>query len=563
MNFVNNRQRVLFGIVKQEFDKNELYTDESRYFEFFASKHILKSYNLSDEDVEGGILGGGNDGGCDAIYIFLNGNLVTDDYVEEIAPYKDATIDFIVVQAKRKNSFEEDAIMKWKEISENLLEIGIDNKKFMKRYNTGVLSAFSNFRDLYMKMASHNPKVNIYFNYATFAEDAHPNVRDLADKLLDSLRELIPCSQPKIIFWDAEKLLQANMMPHEENLRLHLAENPINIGIHTDFITLVNIAKYYNFITTNDNVLRKEIFEYNIRDYQGHNAVNQEIQKALANPSGEDFWWLNNGITLLTRAARLITNKEILLEEPSIVNGLQTSSEIYHFFSSHLEKLESEKRNILVRIIVPESEESRDRIILATNNQTTIPKASLRANDPIHWSIESYLKVKGLFYDRRKNFYKNQGKKSHEIVSVSFLAQCMISLLLQSPDYARARPSTLLSKDDIYKKLYNENIDIDVFYIAAKIGKTIETYLKRDVDLLPSQRNDILFYVIYFSVAKILNKAIITARDIKSLDLSNITDTYLSEIKNEVLEKYDRLGGNSKVAKGTELIEALKSIFQA
>lgn len=561
MNFSNNSQRVLFSIVKQKFEKNGLYTDESQYFEFFASKHILKSYNLSDEDVEGGIFGGGNDGGCDAIYIFLNGKLITDDYLEEITPYKDATIDFIVVQAKRKNSFEEDAIMKWKEISEDLLEIGIDNKKFMRRYNTGVLSSFSNFRDLYMKMAPHSPKVNIYFNYATFAEEAHPNVRALADKLLDSLRKMIPCSQPQITFWGAEELLQANIMPHEENLCLHLAENPINTGAHEDFITLVNIAKYYEFITTDDNMLRKELFEYNIRDYQGHNTVNQEIQKALANPSGEDFWWLNNGITLLTRSVKLMTSKKFLLEEPSIVNGLQTSSEIYHFFSSHLEYLESEKRNILVRIIVPESEESRDRIILATNNQTTIPKASLRANDPIHWNIESYLKGKGLFYDRRKNFYKNQGKKSYEIVSVSFLAQCMISLLLQNPDYARARPATLLSREDIYKKIYNENIDIDIFYIAAKIGKTVDIYLKRNSKLESPQRTDILFYVIYFSVAKLLNKAEIKDKDIKSLNISHFTDVYLSEITDKVLQEYTALGGNAKVAKGPLLIKRLKSIL--
>ena len=134
----------------------------------------------------------------------------------------------------------------------------------------------------------------------------------------------------------------------------------------------------------------------------------------------------------------------LVLTEPAVVNGLQTSNEIYHYFQADPEKLDTENRNILVRIIVPESEDSRDKIILATNNQTNIPKSSLRANDPIHLQIELYLKGRGLYYDRRKNYYKNQGKKSTEIVSVSFLSQCMISLILQKPDYARARPSTLL-----------------------------------------------------------------------------------------------------------------------
>ena len=58
-------------------------------------------------------------------------------------------------------------------------------------------------------------------------------------------------------------------------------------------------------------------------------------------------------------------------------------------------------------IIVPDNEESRDQIIFATNNQTNIPKATLRVTDPIHLQIEMYFKSRGLFYDRRKNYYKN------------------------------------------------------------------------------------------------------------------------------------------------------------
>lgn len=39
-----------------------------------------------------------------------------------------------------------------------------------------------------------------------------------------------------------------------------------------------------------------------------------------------------------------------------------------------------------------ESRLSRDRIIFATNNQTNIPKSSLRVTDPIHLQIEMYFK---------------------------------------------------------------------------------------------------------------------------------------------------------------------------
>ena len=221
--------------------------------------------------------------------------------------------------------------------------------------------------------------------------------------------------------------------------------------------------------------------------------------------------------------------------------------------------MENEVRNILVRIIVPESEESRDKIILATNNQTNIPKSSLRANDPIHWQIELFFRGRGLFYDRRKNYYKNQGKRSEEIVSVSFLAQCMISLLLQKPDYARARPSTLLTRDETYDALYGSEQNLDVFYNAALLGKRVEKYLKHSSAYTQAQKNDILFYVLFFSVAKYLNKVTIGANDIKDLDISVFTDGYINGIAQEVLNKYKSLGGNGKVAKSPDLTELLKS----
>lgn len=272
---------------------------------------------------------------------------------------------------------------------------------------------------------------------------------------------------------------------------------------------------------------------------------------------------MNNGITILTEEATLVTNKEIILKNPEIVNGLQTSNEIYEHFRRNPTLLNTEKRNILVRIIVPETEESRDRIILATNNQTNIPKSSLRANDPIHRQIELYFKNHGLFYDRRKNFYKNTGKKSSEIISVSFLAQCMMSLLLQKPHYARARPSTLLMNDDIYNLLYIQNNDLDVFFNAAKLGRKIELFLKHAPIYTQAQRNDILFYVLFLSVALSIGRAEISAKDIKQLDLTCFSESSILSIAKQVFDLYVQLGGDGKTAKGSELITRITEVINS
>lgn len=563
MKLTTNSQRILSELFKQDFAENGTYLDESQYFEFFATRNILKNAELSDEEIESGVLGSGNDGGCDSVYTLLNNIHVTDDSMEYISPNKESTIDLIIVQAKRVTSFCEDAIMKWKTSVSNLLEIGVDDSQYGSRYNEDVLNAFSLFRNLYIKLLRNTPKTHIAFHYASFAEEVHPNVQAQADELIAAIKKLYPSPKAEVTvdFWGAERLLIAAQSQPEHKMSLQLAETAINIGTHRDYVALVNLAKYYRFIVSDDGELRKYIFEANVRDYQGRNTVNQDIQNTLANSTGEEFWWLNNGITLLADEVIPATNKELVLTEPAVVNGLQTSNEIYRYFQSHQEALLSESRNILVRIIVPESEDARDRIILATNNQTNIPKSSLRANDPIHWQIELYLKGRGLYYDRRKNYYKNQGKKSSEVISVSFLSQCMISLILQRPDYARARPSTLLTKEETYEKLYGGNPDLNVFYNAGKLGRMTELCLKHSSLYTQAQVNDILFYVLYYEVGKKLRRAAMEPSDIKNIILDDFTDEFILEAAQDVLDEYNQLGGNSKVAKGPQLIEKLRDLL--
>ena len=139
MKLTTNSQRILSELVKQNFDDNESYSDESQFFEFFASTQIMKKADLSDEEVENGILGSGNDGGCDSVYTLFNNAIVTEDILADISAGKESCIELIIIQAKRETSFGENAIMKWKTTVTNLLEIGIDNTQYSSRYNACLL----------------------------------------------------------------------------------------------------------------------------------------------------------------------------------------------------------------------------------------------------------------------------------------------------------------------------------------------------------------------------------------------------------------------------------------
>ena len=555
-----NAQILLESLIEQEFQNNDNYSSISDYFEFFSASQILKNQGLSDDEVDNGIVGKGLDGGCDSIYLFLNNLLITPDVVEHISAPKDSILEMIIIQSKKTTSFGEDAVMKWKTISGNLLDLSKTTTDFMTRYNADVLEAFTTFRDTYTRLITSRVKLKFKFYYATLASELHPNVIQQAEELKDTIKGLFPNAVVEVIFVDSDALFDMYNAVIENRVNLKFADIPISPN-QKNYIALVDLKSYFNFIVNDEGDVRKSFFDSNVRDYQGKNNVNSSISETLHRADDNDFWWLNNGVTVLASEATLVNNRELQIVNPEIVNGLQTSMEIYNYFSENREALESEKRSILLRIIVPDNEESRAQIIFATNNQTNIPKATLRVTDPIHLQIEMYFKSRGLFYDRRKNYYKNQGRKPAEIVGVSFLAQCLITIFLKKPDYARARPSTLLNDEKTYNELYEKNNDLEVFYRVALLGKKIQRNVRSGSDYSSAEKSDILYYVLYAVIADVLGKKNITPADIKNLDIDSITDTLIEDIRNRVYEIYKQHGGNGRVAKSAEFIQYIDNML--
>lgn len=557
---LTNNQILLKECIKQEFTDTEGYVDENSYFEHFAASEVLKNYNLNDDEIDNGNTGGGNDGGCDGIYLFLNDEIITNDLLDTLTAPKGSTLHLVIVQAKNELGFKEDAIMKWKTISENLLNMSSSVDDFSTRYNEQTIEGFTLFRDSVTKLIRAQIKIRISFYYVTLGVEVHPNTKQQADELKEVVKHSYPSSEVNVYFIGADNLMEMYNQDSEVRIDLELADQPISLG-NKDYVALVNLATYYKFITDDASNLRKKYFEANVRDYQGKNSVNSCIASTLENVASEDFWWLNNGVTILASEITLITNKSLQLVNPEVVNGLQTSREIYNYYSENKAAIETEKRNVLVRIIKPESEESRDNIIFATNNQTNIPKSSLRVTDPIHLQIEMYFKSRGLYYDRRKNYYKNQKKKYNDIIGVSFLAQCLISLVLQKPDFARARPSTLLTDEDTYSELYEKNQDLEIFYKAARIGRAVKNNLRLTSEITTAERSDILFYLIYAVVANRLQKKNISFSDIKTFDIDSLSDEEIDKIKSAVYSKYKELGGNGRVAKSSTFINDIIQVI--
>lgn len=557
-----NNQVLIEQIIKQEFKENSLFKSEDDFFEFFTASQILKDYDLSNDQIEDGICGRSLDGGVDSMYMFINGDLIyEDDDVSE--KYKrNADIELIIIQSKNEKSFNEEPILKLSKISSNLLDLDFIEINYKNRYNDKVISKFSLFREVYLKLATRRPKLNVKYYYSSKGIDIHPNVKMQAEEMREEISSVLTDAKISFEFVSATTLVETYRRRDSTVFNLTLSESPLSSQGKV-FISLVKLSDYYRFITDPSGQIIKHIFESNVRDYQGKTSVNHEINLTLEdNNSREDFWWLNNGVTILASDVSAPGGKELVIHDPEIVNGLQTSNEIYYYFQSKIAdkmKADTLNRSLLVRVIVPENEVSRDKIIRATNSQTPIPKASLRATDSIHRDIEDYLNPRGFFYDRRKNFYKNEGKKPINIVGLPFLAQCLMSITMQKPDTARARPSTLLEDDESYAKLYNKSNNIHAYYISAYLGKKSESFLKNEVDISVSDRNNLRFYLAYVMSALVTNNKFPGFKSLENVSPTDITDDLTHKAYKLVIDSYRELGSGDKLAKGNILIKNIKT----
>jgi len=522
---------------------------ESDFFEIFAAEQALKDRDLSYEELEEGIVDGGGDGGIDALYLFVDRML----YREEIDPAdvkRNVPIELVFLQAKKSGGFSEGGMDRFISSTRDLLDLNRQLSTVGTVYRADLIAKVRQFRETYLALMSKFPQLSVRYYYAALATEVHPNVERKIEPLKEVVQNLFSPVDFLCAFLKAQELLASARRAPSTAHHLKLAENPISTG-QEGFVCLVAVTDYCDFIRAEDGRLKEEIFEGNVRDYQGNTEVNQQIRDTLTFRPPEDFWWLNNGISIICSSATL-SGKILTIENAEVVNGLQTSREIFDAFGNRQDVRDD--RSVLVRVLVPQAQDSRDRIIKATNSQTSIPSASLRATDKIHRDIEDFLVVRGIYYDRRKNYYKNQGKPVNKIVSISYLAQAVLACALRDPANARARPSSLLKNDDTYGRIFSENYNLEVYFKCVSVARRVEDVLRSEASTIDRAHwNNLRFYVAMLVTLRLTGIPMPSVKNVADIDLAQATDDLILDCITQVWSHYDALGATDQVAKGTEL----------
>lgn len=524
----------------------------SEAFERFAIRQVLKDADLSDDEIEFGIFAGQDDGGVDGLYFFVNRALIQD---ETDLPDDALSAELVIIQAKLETGFSETAVTKLEAFSKDLLDHNRDVDA-MVHLNADAREAIRRFRDFYTKILASPHTMNVSFAYAT-KSDQQPNTKVAArvKSLEGYVNSQLSNAKFAFEFWGAQRLLAAARRAPNTTEMLDISKQFTSDD--GSAVCLVKLGSLAKLLRDEHGDVRRSMLEPNVRDYQGSkNIVNKAIRQSLVETTAPEFWWLNNGVTVLASKCSVVGNK-IVIEKPEVVNGLQTSYEIFQFFKDQPDKADS--RNVLVRVIVPPDEQIRSKIIRATNSQTPINEVSLRATDPIHFDIEEKFRLYSLFYERRKGEYRELKKPVDQIISIHTLARAVIAIFLQQPNNAYATPSRVLKSD--YDRIFSESHNRDMFVACMLIHRQVDKYMSDRGDDLKDVRSIIRYFVSMAVSCMLLNKiAPPSDKELASLlaaSLKPINAGWLKDLTDLVTNTYVGLGGTESVAKGPEMRAAI------
>jgi AIPR protein len=575
----NNNIIILNSILEGHSKHYEGYK-EDEIFELFTFEQVLKEHDLSYDEIIFGNVDGGDDGGIDGFFLFLDDRFVGEGYLETVKTEQqnsdeteqqnsDETkldlslfrkfpcLELYIIQSKKEESFGEKTFDRLIPTLGDIFDLSKSLDDLKSLYNIKLLDRVDTFRQIYLGLSSLHPELNISIVYASKGntEDINPKVIHRAEILKEDVKSFFNPVNVAIEYFGARELLNYSRIEKKYTLPLQFIANYLSVG-QNSYILLSKIHDYYRFVVDEKNNIRSYMFESNVRDFQGRVEVNKDIIQTLVSlDDGLDFWWLNNGITILASRAT-ISGTIINLENVQIINGLQTTYSIYNYYKNNSRALETENRALSVKIIVIDEQQPqiRDRIIKATNFQTAIQPYSLRATDKIQRDIEDYLMGKGWFYDRRKNHYKNMGKPAAKIISIQQLSQVYMSIILRRPHNARSNPVSLIKSDGNYKRIFNEKVIPDVYLFCAKIIKRIEVFLRKHKE----DAEYIKYHLVLTCVIKHLQNKNYTPADLAGL-LKVDEEVFSQELMSESLSEVKELAKSYMATYGGDFAKISKT----
>ncbi len=454
--------------------------DVPTLFEHFANYCVAASEYDEDFELENISVAGGNDLQLDGVVVLVNGVIINSiEEVDELARinrYVEA--EFIFVQAKSGSDF------KGSEISDMYFGIRELFSTEAKMPRNELLSEKEKcIKHIYTKseLFKHgNPVIKIYYvSTGKWAEDSQLITRIRTGN--ESLEELSIFGQVLFTPIDARGLQQLFSKAKNNLTKTFIFSNRVTLpqinSIRESYLGYVSANEYINLISDENNNLIRSLFTENVRDFQGDNPVNNEIDSTLKTDEKEAFVVLNNGVTVVAEDLK-ITGDKFSLTGYQIVNGCQTSHVLFNNKNSIDESVQ-----IPLKLIIAPDSTIKNKVTKATNRQTPVKIEELSALTDFQKHLEEFYSAitdrHKLYYERRsQQFRSDVGIEKIRIVTVSSQIRSFAAMFLKRAHQSSRYYGTLLK--DVGSRVFVEGHPPIAYYIASYTLFRIEWFMRRN-----------------------------------------------------------------------------------
>lgn len=474
---------ILKGYLRDFSEQNTLEDKpEPEQFERFVNYCVISKQYPREFDFEDLSVGGGADTAMDGVAIIVNGNIVQEP--EEIDYFLNRngslSVSFSFIQSKTSAKFNGGQILNFLAGIKNFFS---DNSAIPENEDIQKLRSIK--QRIYKNSISLDGAPSLDLFFVTTGNWENPkHINGHIDSELKTLKDRGMFSGINFKCIDAEQLKQMYREIRGRSVKEidfpALVALPEIKGVRQAFVGSLSANEYLKLITDSDNGLQRNLFYDNVRDFQGQNSVNREIETTLKSGSGQAALSIyNNGITIIAKKVERISGK-VKLTDYQIVNGCQTS----HVLFANRDLIDPTS-HIVLKIIETVDPEIAVNVIKATNRQTEVKIEAFESLSPFHKDLEDYYKARAanrpnpIYYERRSKQYDNMpGIRSSEIITLSAQIKSFVSACLAQPQSTHRYFGEVL--DSNRSRMFVSGDPLEKYYVAAAILNRLENLFKRN-----------------------------------------------------------------------------------
>ena len=274
----------------------------------------------------------------------------------------------------------------------------------------------------------------------------------------------------------------------------------IKISPHKSWVITVSAEEIRSMVSKYEDSL----FRKNVRNFLGKSRTNRKILETL-NKDPTNFWYYNNGITILCDQANIVMEKGyVRLENPQIVNGCQTVMSIQQYAGEL-------KGEVMVRIVESTEHDFINYITLYQNSSNPVRNRDLKSNDPVQIRLKHEFQRQEYYYEIKRGEEYGKMAKKYPALKSQFKGKVLNNELIAKLLAAlKLGPSIALSSGsekffgDYYDQIFTSSLStfkcLAPFYLYNIIRETYSGNTKRfyvfDKDWIFKRRA--IYYVLVF-----------------------------------------------------------------